>query len=136
MVASNPGMHHTSWHFIELEMSLKYGYQLGNVLHIYYYNSFFYAHEMSDWFIACHTNRSISFCSNYVLVLFTSVRYDCGPPLGPHCGFLEIYTDTTEDSVVFYGCFQGYVPEGRWSSVCTRNGWCPDPAALNCIAGM
>ena len=61
---------------------------------------------------------------------------DCGPPAVPRNGSLESYTDTTEGSEVFYSCDPGLVPEGRMRAVCTRNGWSPNPADLNCAVGM
>ena len=61
---------------------------------------------------------------------------DCGPPVVPHHGSLENYTSTTEGSEVFYSCDQHLVPEGRMRAVCTRNGWTPNPADLNCSVGM
>ena len=61
---------------------------------------------------------------------------DCGPPVVPHHGSLENYTSTTEGSEVFYSCDQHLVLEGRMRAVCTRNGWTPNPADLNCSVGM
>ena len=63
--------------------------------------------------------------------ILTSVY--CGSPDNPRNGSLESYSDTTEGSEVFYGCNQGLVPEGRMRTVCTRNGWSPNPADLSCI---
>ena len=57
---------------------------------------------------------------------------DCGPPVAPLNGSLENYINTTEGSEVFYSCNQGLVPEGRMRTVCTRNGWSPNPAGLSC----
>jgi len=57
---------------------------------------------------------------------------DCGPPRPPSDGFLESYTNTIEGSEVFYNCDTGFV-RGRMRSVCTRNGWTPNPADLNCL---
>ena len=67
------------------------------------------------------------------LFFYTSV--DCGPPVTPQRGSLEGYSDTTEGSEVFYSCSPGLVPEGRRRAVCTRNGWSPNPANLNCTEG-
>ena len=61
---------------------------------------------------------------------------DCGEPLPPPTGTLESYTNTTQGSVVFYSCVQGLAPEGRMRAVCTENGWNPNPADLNCTAGI
>ena len=61
---------------------------------------------------------------------------DCGPPVAPQRGSLESYTVTTEGSKVFYSCDLHLVPEGRMRTVCTRNGWTPNPADLNCSVGM
>ena len=61
---------------------------------------------------------------------------DCGSPIAPHNGSLESYTDTTYGSKVFYSCDPGLVPEERMSSVCTVNGWSPNPADLSCTVGM
>ena len=57
---------------------------------------------------------------------------DCGLPGVPRNGSLESYTDTTEDSEVFYSCDQGLVPEGRMRAVCTGNRWNPNPADMCC----
>ena len=57
---------------------------------------------------------------------------DCGPPVAPQNGTLETYTSTTNGSEVFYSCDPGLIPEGRMSTVCTENGWSPDPADLIC----
>ena len=61
---------------------------------------------------------------------------DCGPPVAPQNGSLESYTVTTEGSEVFYSCNQGLVPERRMRAMCTRNGWSPTPADLNCTESM
>ena len=61
---------------------------------------------------------------------------DCGPPVVPQHGSLESYTITSEGSEVFYSCNPGLVPEERMRAVCTRNGWSPNPADLNCSVGM
>ena len=66
----------------------------------------------------------------------TVTPVDCGPPVTPQNGFLESYTDTTEGSEVFYSCGEHMVPEGRMTAVCTRNGWCSNPANLRCAIGM
>jgi len=65
---------------------------------------------------------------------FTS-SVDCGPPVAPQRGSLETYTDTTEGSEVFYSCEASLAPVGRMRSVCTRNGWSPNPADLSCTIG-
>ena len=67
--------------------------------------------------------------SSYFLV-------DCGPPLAPSNGSLEIYTNTTEGSEVSYHCNPHFVPEGRFTAVCNGSEWSPNPADLNCTAGM
>ena len=61
---------------------------------------------------------------------------DCGPPGAPQRGSLESYTDTTEGSEVFYRCDPGLVPGGTMRAVCTRSGWSPTPADLNCAVGV
>ena len=61
---------------------------------------------------------------------------DCGPPGAPQHGSLETYTDTTEGLEVFYSYDQRLVPEGRTRAVCTRNGWNPNPADLNCTESV
>ena len=58
---------------------------------------------------------------------------DCGPPRPPQRGSLDRYSGSTEGSEVFYRCDSGLVPEGLLRSVCTGNGWSPNPADLNCI---
>ena len=60
---------------------------------------------------------------------------DCGAPDAPQRGSLESYTNTTEGSEVFYRCDPGLVPEGIMRTVCSRNGWSPNPADLNCNIG-
>ena len=35
-----------------------------------------------------------------------------------------------------YSCDPGLVPEGRMRATCTRNGWSPNPADLNCSEGI
>ena len=65
-----------------------------------------------------------------------STPVDCGPPAVPLNGSLESYTDTTEGSEVFYSCDPGLVPEERMMSVCTVNGWSPNPGASTCSVGM
>ena len=69
-----------------------------------------------------------------MLLCFPSV--DCGPPVASQNGSLESYTDTTNGSEVFYSCDPGLVPVGKMRSVCTENGWNPNPADLNCTVGM
>ena len=61
---------------------------------------------------------------------------NCGHPVAPQNGSLESYTGTTHGSEVFYSCDPGLVPEGRMRTVCIVNGWTPNPADLNCTAGM
>ena len=61
---------------------------------------------------------------------------DCGPPTTPLNGSLERYTNTTVGSEVFYRCDPGLVPEQRMRAVCTENGWSPNPANVNCFAGV
>ena len=67
------------------------------------------------------------------LISYTSV--DCGRPVAPRRGSLESYTNTTEGSEVLYRCDSDLVPEGRMRAVCTRNGWSPNPAHVNCTEG-
>ena len=57
---------------------------------------------------------------------------DCGSPGDPRNGFLTNYTGTTNGSVAFYSCDPGLVPVMGMRAVCTRNGWSPNPAGLNC----
>ena len=71
-------------------------------------------------------------CDFDLLVFAFFVSVECGPPTAPQHGSLESYTDTIEGSEVFYRCDQGLVPDGRMRTVCTRNGWSPDPAGLSC----
>ena len=68
--------------------------------------------------------------------LFSISSADCGPPVAPQNGFLESYPSTINGSEVFYSCNPGHVPEGRKSSVCTENGWIPNPADFSCTVGM
>ena len=70
----------------------------------------------------------------FVQLFITSV--DCGVPGDPQHGSLESYSGTTEGSEVFYSCNFLLVPEGTMRTVCTRNGWSPNPADLNCTEGM
>ena len=68
--------------------------------------------------------------------VYLSISVDCGPPFPPQNGSLEDYTNTTEDSEVFYRCDPDLVPEGRMRAVCAKNGWNPNPASLTCNVGM
>jgi len=61
---------------------------------------------------------------------------DCGAPVAPRNGSLESYILTTEGSEVFDRCNPGLVPEGRMRAVCTRDGWSPNPADLNCTESV
>ena len=61
---------------------------------------------------------------------------DCGSPVAPQNGTLESYTNTSNGSEVFYSCDPGLVPVGRMRTVCTENGWSPNPVDLNCTVGM
>ena len=61
---------------------------------------------------------------------------NCGRPVAPQRGSLESYTNTIESSEVFYSCDPGLVPERRMRAVCTRNGWSPNPADLNCVGEL
>ena len=61
---------------------------------------------------------------------------DCGAPVAPWNGSLESYTVTTEGSEMFYRCDTGLVPEGTMRTVCTRNGWNPNSADLNCTESV
>jgi len=72
--------------------------------------------------------------ANFWLIALPSV--DCSPPVDPWNGSLESYTSTINGSEVFYSCDPGLVPVGKMRSVCTENGWNPNPADLNCTAGM
>ena len=72
--------------------------------------------------------------ANFWLIALPSV--DCGPPVVPWNGSLESYTSTINGSEVFYSCDPGLVPVGKMKSVCTENGWSPNPADLNCTVGM
>ena len=61
---------------------------------------------------------------------------DCGPPNSPRNGSVGNPTVTTEGSVVFYRCDQNLVPEEEMMSVCSVDGWSPNPAELVCNVGM
>ena len=61
---------------------------------------------------------------------------DCGHPKSPQNGSLGSPTGTTERSLVVYRCDQNLVPERSMTSVCTVNGWNPNPAELVCNVGM
>ena len=84
---------------------------------------------MSNILICCLGNRLYTFKHIFCAV-------DCDSPGDPRNGSLESYTDTTEDSEVFYSCDQHLVPERRMRAVCARNGWSPNPADLSCSVGM
>ena len=73
--------------------------------------------------------QTLSWCNVYITC---TSSVDCGPPGDPQRGSLESYTGTTEGSEVFYSCNPGLVPAGRMRTVCTRNGWSPNPADLRC----
>ena len=66
--------------------------------------------------------------------MYLTTTVDCGPPSVPRNGSLESYSIRTEGSVLFYSCDPGLVPEGRMRTVCTENGWRPNPADLNCFS--
>ena len=68
--------------------------------------------------------------------LFYSSPVDCGSPCNPRNGSVTSYTGTTNDSVAFYSCDPGLVPEMGRRAVCTGNGWSPNPADLSCSVGM
>ena len=75
-------------------------------------------------------------CSINCSTLIVTSSVDCGPPGNPQRGSLESYTSTTEGSEVFYSCNPGLVPEGRMRAICTRSGWSPNPADLDCTEGV
>ena len=85
-----------------------------------------------DWH---KTVQSYSFQEGELVCSVVYLSVDCGSPVAPQRGSLESYTGTTEGSEVFYSCAQHLVPEGRMRAVCTRNGWSPNPANLNCTEG-
>jgi len=66
----------------------------------------------------------------------THLTVDCGPPDSPRNGSVGNLAVTTEGSVVLYRCDQNLVPEEEMMSVCSVNGWSPDPADLVCNVGM
>ena len=70
-----------------------------------------------------------------VFTEFYSPPVDCGSPVTPQNGTVANHTSTTNGSVIFYSCGPGLVPVGRMRAVCTRNGWDPNPADLNCTEG-
>ena len=78
----------------------------------------------------------IEFVLNMLSVSSCTSSVDCGAPVAPQNGSLESYSDTTGGAEVFYSCDQHLVPEGRMRTVCTRNGWSPNPADLHCAMGM
>ena len=80
------------------------------------------------------TSTSCQEGDEFVQLFTTSV--DCGAPVAPRNGSLESYGGTIDGSVVFYSCNHLLVPEGTMRTVCTRNGWSPNPADLNCTEGM
>ena len=57
---------------------------------------------------------------------------DCGAPSPPVNGFLNL-TNTTEGSAVVFQCDPGFVPEGKMTAVCGRDGqWTPNPGGTTC----
>lgn len=76
----------------------------------------------------------MSLTSVALILLFPTV--DCGPPNSPRNGSVGNPTVTTEGSVVSYGCDQNLVPEEEMMSVCSVDGWSPNPAELVCNVGM
>ena len=74
--------------------------------------------------------RSSNILSFYLLPV------DCGPPCNPRNGSVTSYTGTRNGSVAFYSCDSGLVPVMGMRTVCTRNGWSPNPADLGCTVGM
>ena len=58
---------------------------------------------------------------------------NCGAPPSPVNGSVQLYTNTTEDSVVVFQCDPGFVPEGVMTAVCESDGqWTPNPGGVTC----
>ena len=58
---------------------------------------------------------------------------NCGKPIVPINGFISPYQNTTEGSVIVFGCNSGFVPAGDMTAVCASDGrWSPDPATIVC----
>jgi len=98
-------------------------------------------------FLCCFTHYwSTGWCCGALLcceeeiqmsqVLLSDNSPQAAEATAPRSGSLENYTDTTEGSVVFYRCGPGLVPQQQMRAVCTENGWSPNPADLDCFAGM
>ena len=91
-----------------------------------------------------HQQLSLMACSITIFLFdvvaseahFAFLPGNCGPPVPPHNGSLESYSNTAEGSEVFYSCNSGHFPDGRMRAVCTENEWNPNPADLSCTIGM
>ena len=58
---------------------------------------------------------------------------NCGDPTVPTNGSIGEYQNTTEGTVIMFGCDPGFVPAGNTTAVCASDGrWIPDPATLVC----
>ena len=72
--------------------------------------------------IACHCES----CTSIIIA-------DCGAPLPPVNGSLQLDTNTTEGSVVVFQCNPGLVSEGEMTAVCGMDGqWTPNPERVTC----
>ena len=59
---------------------------------------------------------------------------NCGDPTVPTNGYIYgAYQNTTEGTVIEFGCDSGFVLAGNTTAVCASDGrWIPDPATLVC----
>ena len=67
-------------------------------------------------------------------VYFLFYTANCGDPTVPTNGSIYgAYQNTTEGTVIEFGCDPGFVPTENMTPVCASDGrWIPDPATLVC----
>ena len=78
-----------------------------------------------------HYFRSLLWLKKSLVSFFTA---NCDPPTVPTNGSIYgAYQNTTEGTVIVFGCKSGFVPAGNTTAVCASDGrWIPDPADLVC----
>ena len=69
--------------------------------------------------------------------VFFFLKANCGAPTVPTNGSIGAYQNTTEGTVIMFGCDPGFVPAGNTTAVCASDGrWIPDPATLVCTCKL
>ena len=107
------------------------------------------AQQLEHWHLGLNPNAVTvspaftSACADVTGLLFqiTALVYfpfffpaNCGDPTVPTNGYIYgTYQNTTEGTVIEFGCDSGFVPAGNTTAVCALDGrWIPDPATLVC----